>query len=244
MAELWTGDTQVRLQRRDVLVIPPGVRHSPGELHCITARSMPEPSRLLWLGSFPYGVVINLCESEGRRHRSTTRQLFLERRCRAAISDLVYELRGRQPHHQLMAASLLVQALLSVCRGVNVTEADSALAGAADAVEEAESLCGRARRFIRQQFDAHLDLDAIARAAMSNRSTLCREFKQAVGMTVMDYLTSVRIDAARRLLLTSLKVSEVSRLVGFEDPYHFSRVFRRLCGCSPKEFRSQPPGGG
>ena len=52
-------------------------------------------------------------------------------------------------------------------------------------------------------------------------------------------------DATARDLLQnqSLRIGDVSRLVGFEDPPHFTRMFRRVAGVSPRQFRShlQPP---
>ncbi len=238
-AELWTGEGYVRLGCGGVLVIPPGVPHSPGELHSITGNPRHAASRLLWLGSFPYGAVMNLCECEARQHHSTTRHLFLERRCGTLIAEVIQELRSRRSGYAPMAAAVLVQALVGISRGSDLADGEAALAAPQPALDEGETLCARARRFIRDRFDTPLDLDIVARALMTNRSALCREFKQGTGRTVLDYLTAVRIDAARRLLLTSLKVAEVSRLVGVNDPYYFSRLFRRHCGCSPKDFRQQ-----
>jgi transcriptional regulator GlxA family with amidase domain len=54
----------------------------------------------------------------------------------------------------------------------------------------------------------------------------------------MDWLRRLRVAEARRLLADlDLPVKEVGRRVGFEDPYHFSRVFRAIDGLSPSAHR-------
>lgn len=93
----------------------------------------------------------------------------------------------------------------------------------------------QARLFIEQNFDAHLSRDTIAQAVCSNKSHLCREFKASAGHTMIEHLTQVHVDAARRLLLTSLSINQVSELVGFEDPYYFSRT----TGMPPTAYRNK-----
>ncbi|MDD4745594.1 MAG: helix-turn-helix transcriptional regulator, partial [Eubacteriales bacterium] len=65
-----------------------------------------------------------------------------------------------------------------------------------------------------------------------------RQFTRAVTMTPLAYLTRVRIEQARELLLTTrMPVSEVAPACGFESPSYFSRIFRSLTGQTPGMFR-------
>jgi AraC-like DNA-binding protein len=67
-----------------------------------------------------------------------------------------------------------------------------------------------------------------------------RLFKQQTGQTPLQYLLRRRIEAAGRLLQsTGQRIEEIARQVGFEDPYYFSRTFRKIKGCSPRAFRRQ-----
>jgi AraC-like DNA-binding protein len=84
-----------------------------------------------------------------------------------------------------------------------------------------------------------LSLDTLARAVGSNKSHLSRQFKRETGMTVIEYLQDVRVDAAKRLLLAGLKVAAVAERVGFSDAFYFSRIFARLAGYPPSEFRQR-----
>ena len=56
----------------------------------------------------------------------------------------------------------------------------------------------------------------------------------------MKYLTNIRINEGKRLLLeTSFNVSEVALIVGYENPLYFSRVFRKVVGMPPREYQKQ-----
>ena len=65
-----------------------------------------------------------------------------------------------------------------------------------------------------------------------------RLFKEELGLTFIEYLTKIRIDAAKRLLLeTNMTVSEISDLVGYQDPSYFTKVFKKREGVTPTQFR-------
>lgn len=94
-----------------------------------------------------------------------------------------------------------------------------------------------ARRFIHSNYDKPITLEDISAAADTSADHLGRQFKAAVGMTPIAYLTSVRMSVAAELLLTDLRVSEVGRMVGIDDPGYFGRLFRRINGASPIAYR-------
>lgn len=86
--------------------------------------------------------------------------------------------------------------------------------------------------------DATLDLPRIGRAASLSVAQLCRVFQRDVGTSPMRHLTRLRVARARDLLRkTTLNVGEAARTVGFTDPLHFSRVFRRYAGAPPSAAR-------
>jgi YesN/AraC family two-component response regulator len=144
-----------------------------------------------------------------------------------------------------MTRCVLLEALTWISRGQELraeTVPASVIAPLEPPSESNGTLSGSVKDFVRQNFDARLDLESIARAVCTNKSHLCCQFKAETGMTVVEYLTKVRIDASKRLLMTSLKAAEICTLVGFDDPYYFSRVFKKLVGTPPSEFRSRCTG--
>ncbi|MQL52285.1 helix-turn-helix domain-containing protein [Desulfofundulus thermobenzoicus] len=98
----------------------------------------------------------------------------------------------------------------------------------------------RAKQFLSEHFAEDLSLAQIARQQFLSPFYFSRLFKQVTGVTVMDYLTGLRLQAARELLVRSDQpVSQIAGAVGYADPNYFSRVFRRHVGVSPSEYRSR-----
>ena len=99
-------------------------------------------------------------------------------------------------------------------------------------------LC-RAREFMHASKDQPVHLDDISRAACLSPYHLHRAFKQAFHETPHHFLTRIRVEAARRLLLdTELPVTEICLRAGFESLGTFSTMFRKRFGTSPRQFRS------
>ena len=81
------------------------------------------------------------------------------------------------------------------------------------------------------------DLDAVARAAGKDKSYICRLFQSHGYPSPYSYLIRKKINRAAEWLMTDrCQVKEVARRAGFDDPYHFSRVFKREMGQSPRTF--------
>jgi YesN/AraC family two-component response regulator len=64
-----------------------------------------------------------------------------------------------------------------------------------------------------------------------------RLFKDEIGMTFSDYLTRVRIEKAKELLHQNLRLSDISALVGYDDPKYFSQIFRKVVGVSALDYQ-------
>jgi AraC-like DNA-binding protein len=99
---------------------------------------------------------------------------------------------------------------------------------------------GRARWFVDAHLDEALALEDLARVAGVSAQHLTRLFKQHLGFTPMRYLWAERVKRGVQLLLdTGLSVSAISERVGFESPFHFSRLVRDTHGASPRALRER-----
>jgi AraC-like DNA-binding protein/ligand-binding sensor protein len=105
--------------------------------------------------------------------------------------------------------------------------------------EEAESpMIRRARAYILANQADPIDLDKVAQAMHVSTFYFCKMFKKATGLTFTDYLSRVRVEKAKTLLLNPhLRISEIAYDVGFQSLTHFNRMFRKIVGQSPTVYR-------
>ena len=98
----------------------------------------------------------------------------------------------------------------------------------------------RAKAYIAGHYGDPVGLDEMARTMHVSTFYFCKMFKRATGLTFTDYLGRVRVEKAKNLLLNPhLRVSEIAYTVGFQSLTHFNRVFRKLTGESPTDFREK-----
>lgn len=100
----------------------------------------------------------------------------------------------------------------------------------------------RARQFIEDHQAEPLSLGRIAQVANISRHYFCKMFKNATGMNFIDYLSRVRVEKSKTLLLNpNSRVSEVAFACGFRSMTNFNREFKRIVGRSPTQFRESLP---
>jgi AraC-like DNA-binding protein len=100
----------------------------------------------------------------------------------------------------------------------------------------------RARQFIEDHQAEPLSLGRIAQVANISRHYFCKMFKNATGMNFIDYLSRVRVEKSKTLLLNpNSRVSEVAFACGFQSMTNFNREFKRIVGRAPTQFREALP---
>jgi AraC-like DNA-binding protein len=97
-----------------------------------------------------------------------------------------------------------------------------------------------ARSFIRKNFTEDISPRDVARECNISADWLGKVFKKNTGMTVVQYITHVRLEQACTLLRQSDKnVSEIAYDVGYKNPNYFSKAFAKHTGLSPRDFRKE-----
>ena len=87
--------------------------------------------------------------------------------------------------------------------------------------------------------DPDISLNVVAQVANVSATHFSAVFSQEMGKTFLETLTDLRMEQARALLRSSDKSSgEVAFAVGYNDPHYFSFLFKKVNGCSPRDYRS------
>ncbi len=94
------------------------------------------------------------------------------------------------------------------------------------------------RLYVYENFREKITMREICNALGRTKSAICPAFKEKYGVTVMDYLTELRIEEAKKMLKeTDMTIGEISDDIGFSDTSYFSKVFLKTVGESPSHYR-------
>lgn len=144
--------------------------------------------------------------------------------------------RAGDPLSLLQADAVLMEALANLIRQAQeCPEADNSKRPAyMDRVRVEASIA-----WMKQALDRPVEVRAIADVAGLSPCRFAHVFRAIVGRSPIEYLTGLRIERAKLLLSDHrLSVKEIAVQCGFEDPNHFSKVFSRVDGAPPSQFRT------
>jgi AraC-like DNA-binding protein len=97
----------------------------------------------------------------------------------------------------------------------------------------------RARDYLTANLAGPVSLEDLAAAAGLSAFHLLRVFKKATGLTPHAWLTQLRVERARHLLLAGATPAETALATGFYDQSHFTNTFRRFMGVTPRRYRAR-----
>lgn len=93
--------------------------------------------------------------------------------------------------------------------------------------------------YIRLHYTEKLNITDIAARVGYTGNYLSKKFKQEMGVNIVEYITSVKIDAAKELLRSQKSIAEISDMLGFHSQSYFGAQFKKVTGITPKEFQQK-----
>lgn len=105
-------------------------------------------------------------------------------------------------------------------------------------VPKKKDIIAEIKDYVSKHYNDQITLAELASRFFISPYYLSQLFKQKTGDTYLNFLAQVRIGKAKELLAqTDLKVYEICQMVGYSDTQHFARLFEKLTGCKPSEYR-------
>lgn len=96
----------------------------------------------------------------------------------------------------------------------------------------------RTIQYLQNHYASKLTLDEVANSVHISPTYLSRVFKREVGSSMVDFLNRIRIEKSKELLVDeSARLIEVALQCGFESQSYFNRMFKQLCGMTPRQYR-------
>ncbi len=148
---------------------------------------------------------------------------------------MVYQFKGRQDYLpdllQMTDYNVMrdwfIQKILISCQNVITKK-----------IERSVSIVEQAKEYILSHYNSDLSLDDISRIVDISPYYFSKIFKEETGVNFIDYLTNIRIEKAKELLLsTDCSMKEICTRIGYSDPNYFSRAFKKNVGVTPTEFK-------
>lgn len=140
--------------------------------------------------------------------------------------------------HQSDAARLSGLVHLLVLLSENMNKAKTI--GEIDRITDSEKKLKEIETYINCNFNRNISIDDMARYVGMNRSSFCTFFQKMKKMTFVTYLNAYRIDIACNFLSRNKdNIADICYKSGFRDIPYFNRVFKRIKGVTPGEFRDQ-----
>lgn len=109
-----------------------------------------------------------------------------------------------------------------------------------NAKKSGEKAIDVALQYIKEHYREDISLEKVASVVFLNPAYFSQLFKQKTGLGYKEYVTSLRLEQAKLLLLnTRLKLTEIAECIGYQDMRHFTQMFRRRYQLTPTEYRQQ-----
>lgn len=97
-----------------------------------------------------------------------------------------------------------------------------------------------AQQYVQEHYREKITLGQVAEALNISQGHLSSTFKKQAGQNFSDYVNDVKVEKAKELIAThKYMMYEISDILGFDTQYYFSTVFKKMAGCTPKEYEMQ-----
>lgn len=183
--------------------------------------------------------------------------MFLEKNY--TVEDLCYFWNRIIMHLELIAPSKFQNSMLDLCEWQQLEAKYENLTGMCQTlVDEVQYIFGHMEfemeddelrssnfrkilKYLNKNFEQQIKLKDLSQMFYVNKNYACFLFKKYTGMTYSEYLNKIRMEHAKKLLVTtSYTIAEVSEKAGYVDYFYFCKLFKKIYGVTPTQYRLKP----
>ena len=219
---------QYEVKEGDLIII------NPNEIHNGLVLEPENPSLEFFIGfkDFKYKNMENntLFKNE---FPVITSSFYTRKYLKNLIEAILYENSQNQEGKYFMLKTYLIQFILLVIREKDKEKNVNETAKSKVSKEISE--------YFHNHFSEKISLEQIAKNMYLSPFYISKIFKEEVGDTPINYLIKIRLEHAKELLLShsNLSIKEIASIVGYDDAYYFSKIFKKYYGYSPAEFKKR-----
>jgi len=232
-AEYLVGSDRYRLQKGDIILIPPGLSHRP-----LLPDSMAEPyiRDVLWVSmefvrmlkeSFPTEDLHQIRDTHLLRTAGTQWEFLVEK-----FRQGVQESERKDAGWEAAVVANTIQLIVQLRRAVLNRTAQEMKA-------EKPELLDQVMAYIEQHLSEKISLNDVSRHFYVSESTISQLFRKKMGVSFYRCVTQRRLISAKNLILQDVLLEDVALQTGFSDYSTFYRAFRGEFGISPRQYRIQ-----
>jgi AraC-like DNA-binding protein len=155
--------------------------------------------------------------------------------------EIIKEQKSMKPGYDLVLKSLVMRLIVILLREVGSFEEGDKDTLCAFEFSEKANIVGTIISFMKENYMKDISLDKISKNMYLSPVYISKIFKEEVGNSPINYLIKIRLEKACNLLRKNKETSikEISKLVGYDDAYYFSKLFKKYYGFSPMQFKRE-----
>lgn len=232
-AEYLVGADRYRLQKGDVIMIPPGISHRP-----LLPDHLSEPYRrdVLWISQELMEQMEKMIPEEQKIYAQEYRLLRTAGTRWEFIGELfrngVREFENQEKGWEEIVLGNTIQILVYLRRAIQDRSA-------APMTAEKPELLNQVLAYVEAHLSEKITLAEIAKHFWVSQSTITQTFRNKLGVSFYRCVTQRRLIAAKNLIADGLPLETVGQKVGFADYSSFYRAFKQELGISPRQFRKK-----
>lgn len=212
------NDEEVIIGEGNIIFYEPDMGHN----YCYFLEDTPD---IFWVHFSGYDVIPLLNRigfGDGRIFRVGTHSDYA-----FIINKIIYELQLQQEYYEELTTGLFMELIHSMARGLKQSKQNNSHYHLEEIAKD-----------FQLNYNKNFEINSYAKSLNMSPGWLIRSFKLYSGWSPQAYITNIRINKARELLINSqYNVNEIATIVGYQNPLYFSRLFKKYTGLSPKSYR-------